>query len=101
MNDDVHVRAATVGDARGIAVVLVDGWKSTYAGVLPAAFLESFNYDGHEAGTRQHLEHLPASSAVFVAVEGNNSVLGVAHVREVTSGPKDFSAELDAIYVLP
>ena len=101
MKDEVHVREATVDDARGIARVLVDGWKATYAGILPAAFLASFNYEAHEAGTRTHLEHLPTSSAVFVALGEDDSVLGVTHVRETKTGLKDFSAELEAIYVLP
>jgi hypothetical protein len=35
MNDDITVRAAGVADAQGIARVLVDGWKTTYAGILP------------------------------------------------------------------
>jgi GNAT superfamily N-acetyltransferase len=101
MHDGVTVREATVDDARGIARVLVDGWKTTYAGILPAPFLASFKYDDHEAGTRQHLENLPTSSAVFVALAEDGSVLGVVHVQKPAGGPKDFSAELDAIYVMP
>jgi GNAT superfamily N-acetyltransferase len=102
VNDSiVTVRAATVADARGIARVLVDGWQTTYAGILPADFLASFTYDRHEAGTRQHLEKLPTSSALFVAVEEHSDVVGVAHVQQAEAGPEGFSAELDAIYVLP
>jgi GNAT superfamily N-acetyltransferase len=101
MGDGISVRAATVADARGIARVLVDGWQTTYAGLLPAEFLASFNYGQHEAGTRQHLENLPEAAAVFVAVSANGDVVGMAHVRESEAGLRDFSAELDAIYVLP
>jgi GNAT superfamily N-acetyltransferase len=79
----------------------VDGWRTTYAGILPEGFLASFTYDGHEAGTRQHLENLPAASAVFVATAPDRSVLGVAHVRDAAAGPGSSPAELDAIYVLP
>jgi GNAT superfamily N-acetyltransferase len=101
MNDEITVRTATVADARGIARVLVDGWQTTYARILPADFLASFNYDQHEAGTRQHLANLPESAAVFVAVQASANVVGVAHVRESGVSPGGFSAELDAIYVLP
>jgi GNAT superfamily N-acetyltransferase len=102
MNDAITIREATVAEARGIARVLVDGWQTTYTGILPATFLASFNYDQHEAGTRELLKSLPSSSAaVFVALEENGAVVGVAYVREAKAGPKDFSAELDAIYVLP
>jgi GNAT superfamily N-acetyltransferase len=101
MVNDVTVQAATVADARGIARVLVDAWQTTYAGLMPAEFLASFDYDQHEAGTRQHLENLPASAAVFVAVNESGGVVGVAHVRESNTGLRDFSDELDAIYVSP
>jgi GNAT superfamily N-acetyltransferase len=101
MGDGITVRAATGADARGIARVLVDGWQTTYVGILPAEFLASFNYDRHEAGTRQHLDSLPASSAVFVAVSESGDVVGVAHVRESEARLEDVSAELDSIYVLP
>ena len=76
MNDDITVRDATVADASGIARVMVDGWQTTYAHILPAAFLASFSYDGHEVGTRQLLESLSASSAVFVALDDRDSLVG-------------------------
>jgi GNAT superfamily N-acetyltransferase len=101
MNDAITIREATVAEARGIARVLVDGWQTTYAGI-PATFLASFNYDQHEVGTRELLKHLPSSSAaMFVASEENGAVVGVAYVRQGEAGPKDFSGELDALYVLP
>jgi GNAT superfamily N-acetyltransferase len=95
-----EVRVAAIDDASGIARVLVDGWKSTYARILPAEFLASFRYETHEAGTRQHLQSLPASSAVFVSL-ADDCVVGVAHVKEADEGPVGFSAELEALYVLP
>jgi GNAT superfamily N-acetyltransferase len=102
MNDAITIREATVAEARGIARVLVDGWQTTYAGILPATFLASFNYDQHEVGTLELLKHLPSSSAaMFVALERDGTVVGVAYVREAEAGPRDFCTELDAIYVLP
>jgi hypothetical protein len=101
MNDDITVRVASSTDAPGIARVLVDGWQTTYAGILPAAFLASFTYEQHEAGTRQHLASLPESSAVFVALRQGRDIVGVAHVRESAESPGQCGAELDALYVLP
>lgn len=101
MNDDMTVRVARDMDAPGIARVLVDGWQTTYAGILPASFLASFNYDQHEAATRRHLANLPESSTVFVAVGEDGRITGVAHVRQSAESPGGCAAELDALYVLP
>jgi GNAT superfamily N-acetyltransferase len=101
VNDDITVRVAESADALGIAPVLVDGWQTTYAGILPADFLASFTYDQHEAGTRLHLASVPESSAVFVAVENNHDLVGVAQIRESIESPARCAAELDALYVLP
>jgi len=98
---DIIVREATIKDTAGIARVWVDGWKSAYTHILPAECLEAVNYDTHEAVIRQHLTDISRTSAVFVAVEDAAQILGVAVVRATQSGPRGFTAELDAIYVLP
>jgi GNAT superfamily N-acetyltransferase len=98
---DIIVRDATVKDTDGIARVWVDGWRSAYTHILPTETLNTVNYDMPEALIRQHLTGLPDTSALFVAVEDGTRVVGVALVRATQSGPKGFTAELDAIYVLP
>ena len=98
LSPDVTVRSATVADARAIAQVLVNGWKSTYAQILPADFLDSLSYQQHEANTRELLQNLPTSIAAFVAAH-DADIVGVALVR-VTTDDDDFAAELDALYVL-
>ena len=98
MNDLITVRSATSSDARGIAEVLVDVWKSTYAQILPGDFLDSLSYQQHEANTRELLQSLPTSTAAFVADHGAD-VVGVALIRVTTDD--NFAAELDALYVLP
>src|SRR5437899_9598094 len=101
MGPYVVVRKVTVSDAAGIARVWVESWKRAYATVLPPDFLDSAEYDTHEAGIRRHLRRSRRASAVFVAVEEAAQVLGVALVRAIQSDPKGFTAELDGIYVLP
>jgi GNAT superfamily N-acetyltransferase len=98
MHDQHANRPAVPADARGIAQVLVDGWQTTYAGILPHAFLSSFTYEGHENHTREFLQSLPESTAVYVAEE-RGVIVGVAMVREAADGPDASSAELDALYV--
>lgn len=99
MHDDASIRRATESDARGIAHVLVDGWQTTYAGILPPAFLAAFSYDSHEANTRELLRTLPDTSVALVAVE-HGSIVGVALVRTALDVEDEFEAELDALYVV-
>jgi GNAT superfamily N-acetyltransferase len=87
-------------DAPGIAKVLVEGWKATYARILQKSFLDSFNYATHESFTPQHLQALPASCAVLVAIEAAE-VVGVASLKDADPPLTGSTAELDALYVLP
>ena len=41
MNSDVTIRPATLADARAIALVQVEGWRTAYVGVLPQAVLDA------------------------------------------------------------
>ena len=100
MDDAIVIREATAADLHGIARVLVDGWQTTYVGILPAEFLASFTYERHEAGTKELLHGLPSSAAAFVALV-DASVVGVALIRELEGDGAEFSSELDAIYVSP
>lgn len=99
MHHDVSVRRATESDARGIAHVLVDGWQTTYAGILPPGFLAAFNEDSHEANTRALLRTLPDAAVALVAVD-RGTVVGVALVREAFEAEGAFGAELEALYVV-
>ena len=44
-----QIRAATSGDAPGIARVQVLTWQQTYRGILPDAFLDALDMDAISA----------------------------------------------------
>ncbi len=62
--NDITIRAAGVADARGMAHVLVDGWRTTYAGILPADFLASFDNERPRGWHTTASRNLPGLSAV-------------------------------------
>lgn len=100
MNEDawmrILIRAAAETDAGAIAHVHVESWQTTYAGIMPAAYLA-----GLDEILRARLwgEWLSGGSLVFVA-EWDGRVVGFAHggaSREAVGG---CDAELYAIYLL-
>jgi hypothetical protein len=45
---EVKIRKATADDAKGIARVHVDAWKSTYRGLVSDEYLDSLSYESRE-----------------------------------------------------
>ena len=91
-----EIRAATVQDAGAIARVHVESWQTTYAGIVPEAYLASLDV-GQRAAAWQ--EWLGLDVDVFVAEVAGGVVgcVGGGAIREPVEG---FDAELFAIYLL-
>lgn len=91
----ISIRPATTEDAGAIAQVHVESWRTTYLGIVPAAYLA-----GLDEMIRAKLwqEFLGASALVLVA-ERDGRLIGFAHGganREAIGG---CDAELYAIYL--
>jgi len=91
-----EIRVATVQDAGAIARVHVESWQTTYAGIVPEAYLASLDVVQRETSWR---EWLGLDVDVFVAeVEGEVvGFVGGGAIREPVEG---FDGELFAIYLL-
>ena len=76
----IRIRRAVDSDARGIARVHVDSWRSTYAGILPAEHLAALDYDRREANWRPLLADRRQN--VFVAEDQRGRIIGF-----VSGGP--------------
>lgn len=92
----VSIRAATGGDAGAIARVHVESWRTTYAGIVPDAYLA-----GLDEMLRAKLWHewLMGSTLVLVA-EREGQVVGFAHGGANREVLEKCDAELYAIYLL-
>jgi hypothetical protein len=68
------LRRADPDDARAIAQVRIDAWRTTYRGMIPDAYLAAMNVDESEAMWRRVLAAGPNPASVFVAVDSANVV---------------------------
>ena len=88
----MEIRAASLEDARAVAQVHVESWRSAYAGLLPDSVLAELSVDKREAFWRRILG--TAERNAFVATDDG------AVVGWVTSGPsRDEDADAHAMEV--
>ncbi len=98
MTGSTRIRDATPADARAIASVQIDTWRSTYRGHFPDAVLDGLDLDRNAQRLEQRLRELPAKQLCLVA-EAGGAVVGF-----VMGGPRAFDpvsdeGEVYAIYV--
>jgi len=92
----IAIRAAGIDDAGAIAHVHVESWRTTYAGIVPDAYLA-----GLDEILRTRLWHgwLSGKALVFVA-EMDGCVVGFAHGGANREPLEACDAELYSIYLL-
>ncbi len=64
------LRRADPDDARAIAQVRIDAWRTTYRGMIPDAYLAAMSVDDSETMWRRVLTAGPNTASVFVAASG-------------------------------
>lgn len=96
-DSEVVIRPASPADADAIARVHISSWKSAYARVLPAEYLDSL--DPSERAT-EWAEVLSAGSATTLVAEANGRILGFAsYGASRDEDAEDGDLELYAIYL--
>jgi ribosomal protein S18 acetylase RimI-like enzyme len=96
-----RIRTAQPGDSRAIAHVHVESWKTTYPGIIPAAYIASLKEEDSEQRWQQRLEL--AADEIFVAHNESHNESGIFGF--IAGGPiresiDDYDGELYAIYLL-
>jgi ribosomal protein S18 acetylase RimI-like enzyme len=98
----IRLRNAKPADARAIARIHVETWRTTYPGMLPDRALIDMNIDGKARSWRSMLEHPEAAGSVLVAEESEDGATigfaSAAHNRQTTLS---FAGEVQTLYVLP
>jgi ribosomal protein S18 acetylase RimI-like enzyme len=95
------VREARIEDARAIAVVHVNTWKTAYRGIVPDSHLDSLLYEKAERTWACAISDPGKRSILRVVEDESGSIVGFAAGGAERTGKYGFSGELYAIYVLP
>lgn len=94
----VLVRRAVPRDAAAIARVYVESWRSTYAGIIPAAYLDRLSRERQTRGWRRQIT-VPGN-VTLVADVPEAGVIGFANGGPERSGNRNWFAELYVLYLL-
>lgn len=94
------IRPVTLADAAGIARVHVDSWRSTYAGIMPAALLDGLSYADRENMWRNRLSRNDHAGVVLVVENSAQELIGFAAAGPERTQRPDYPAEVWAIYLL-
>lgn len=94
----MNIRNATLTDAKGIAKVHVDSWKTTYKNIIPNDFLQKLSY---EQRTNSWIKNISEeNNYVFVAENDQKEIVGFADCGKRESNHIEHSGDLTSIYIL-
>ncbi len=94
----IVLRRAAPRDADAIARVRIDGWRTAYRGLVPAAYLEGMRVDASTALWDKILTAGPNSASVFVAAR-DAEVVGFAAGNKLDEPRYGLDTELTAVYL--
>lgn len=93
----IKIRKAIVTDAKGIAKVHVDSWKTTYANIVPDEYLNNLSYESREQMWTNAIPY----GGVYVAESNEGLIVGFSKGGKERSGNYNgYDGELYAIYLL-
>ena len=93
----LEIRKASKQDIADIAKVYVDGWRTTYRGLVPNQYLDELSYEEAEKRWNQFLDN-ENDPFMYVALNGEGKIVGFASGRSIEE--KHFTGELYALYLL-
>ncbi|WP_119459630.1 GNAT family N-acetyltransferase [Rhodospirillaceae bacterium SYSU D60014] len=111
MTGDLVIRPASQTDARAIARVHVETWRSTYAGSLPDRVVVRMSTENKTAVWREMIGRRGSREAILVAAVPGAGVVGFASCgpaastllrpRSVLQAAEPYAGEVYTLYVLP
>lgn len=94
----MQIRRAQAEDARGIAKVHVDSWRTTYRGIVPSSFLDKLSYDQRTALWERNIAD--RESYIVVAEDEESGIVGFGTAAKRSSNQVERSSNLTSIYLL-
>ncbi|WP_205758505.1 GNAT family N-acetyltransferase [Lysinibacillus sp. SGAir0095] len=93
----MKIRAARLEDAKAIAKVQVDTWRTTYKNIVPEDYLRNMSYEHQESIWKQIIPQC----YVYIAETRSGEIIGFASGGRAVNGEyDDYPGELTAIYIL-
>src|SRR5512136_2530600 len=96
---DPLIRPAQIEDARAMARVHVDTWRTTYAGIVPDEHLANLSVERSQARWSEHLQD-PQGEQAFVALTSTGEIVGIASGGPAREAVENCDGELYVLYVL-
>lgn len=100
---EIQLRRATVADAEAIAAIRIEGWRTTYRGMIPDSYLDDMNMNENLLHWRTILQALPTKEdalCVYVAVS-DNEIVGFVSAMKLAEPKLGKEGEINAIYIRP
>jgi len=94
----LDIRPAADGDIAGVARVVVDSWRSTFTGLLPADFLDGMSYAQQE---QRHRRTFATPDTSYHVATADGAIVGFASGGPTRRPEFSHENELYAIYILP
>lgn len=76
------IRKARSEDAKGIAKVHIDSWRTTYRGIVPDTYLKALHYEEKEEIWKRAI----LTGSVFIAENEEGQIVGFANGGKERSG---------------
>lgn len=94
----MYIRKATLADAKGIAKVHVDSWKTTYKNIIPDESLKKLSYDQRTDLWNRNI--CKEGNYVIVAENTDEEIIGFADCGKKDNNNLENSGDLTSIYLL-
>ncbi len=105
MSLKLTIRRASLSDARGIAEVHVETWRSTYAGILPDHVMVNMTVEGKASAWRASIAQQGPREAVLTArvsqTGDGGDIVGFASCGPQGGSRVTDRGEVHTLYVLP
>ncbi|MEP9409575.1 GNAT family N-acetyltransferase [Peribacillus frigoritolerans] len=93
----LKIRKAIEEDIKAVARVYVDGWRTTYRGLVPDDYLDELSYEDAEKRLIDFLNN-ENESFIYVAINDTGKIIGFASGKSIDE--TNFDGELYSLYLL-
>jgi ribosomal protein S18 acetylase RimI-like enzyme len=99
-DEKMNIRKATIEDAKAIATVHVESWKTTYQGIVPSSYLAQLSVSEKEQLWKRGLQQ--QKHYIFVVEEDGNvcGFISGGKNRATQGKEAEYKGEIYAIYLL-